>query len=88
MTLVTVPTVNRELGGTTGFGVDKHLKIDKPLSSVYLSTESCPIKVANTASSNNIRANDIAIETVKTGKVTAVVAVMSIFCKTVQATEH
>ncbi len=51
----------------------------KPLGSVYLSTDSRPIKVANTASSNNIRANKIAIETAKIGKVTVVVAVISIF---------
>jgi hypothetical protein len=46
-----------------------------------LSTDSRPIKVANTAPSNNTRANEITIETEKTGKVTAVVAVMSIFWK-------
>jgi hypothetical protein len=46
-----------------------------------LSTEPCPIKVINTAPSNNMRAGEIANETAKTGKVVAVVAVMSIFCK-------
>jgi hypothetical protein len=46
-----------------------------------LSTEPRPIKVANTAPSETARANEIAIETAKTGKVTAVVAVMSIFSK-------
>ncbi len=46
-----------------------------------MSTEPHPIKVVNTAPSENIRANKIAIETAKTGKVTAVVVVMSIFCK-------
>ncbi len=64
-----------------GFSVDKHFKIEKPLGSVYLSTESRPIKVPNTAPSNITRANEIAIETAKTSKVTAVVAAMSIFCK-------
>ncbi len=60
--------------------MDKHLKIDKLLGSVYLSTDSHPIKVAYTAPSNNMRANEIVIETAKTGKVTEVVEVMSIFC--------
>jgi hypothetical protein len=55
-----------------------------PLGSVYLSTEAHPIKVVNTdtAPSNNMRADEIAIETVKSGKVCAVVVVvLSIFCK-------
>ncbi len=63
------------------FSIDKRLKIDKPLGNVYLSTEARLIKVVDTAPSNNTRAVEIAIETAKTGKVTAVVAVMSIFCK-------
>jgi hypothetical protein len=46
-----------------------------------LSTEPSPIKVANTAPSKTMRADEIAIETAKTGKVTAVVAVMSMFSK-------
>ncbi len=47
-----------------------------------MSTEPRPIKVVNTApsNSNNIRANEIMIETAKTGKVTAVVA-RGAFCK-------
>jgi hypothetical protein len=44
-----------------------------------LSTEAQPIKVTNTAPSETTRVNEIAIKTAKTGKVTAVVAVMSIF---------
>jgi hypothetical protein len=39
------------------------------------------IKVATTAPRDIMRAYEIAIKTAKTGKVTAVVAVMSIFCK-------
>jgi hypothetical protein len=62
-----------------GFSVDKRLKIDKPLCTIYLSTEPCPIKVVDTAPSETTRANEIAIKTAKTSKVTAVVAVMSIF---------
>jgi hypothetical protein len=44
-----------------------------------LSTEPRPIKVANTASSETTRADEIAIKTAKASKWTAVVAVMSIF---------
>ena len=40
-----------------------------------------PIKVANTALSETMKADQIAIKTAKNGKVTAVVTVMSIFCK-------
>jgi hypothetical protein len=64
-----------------GFNVDKHLKLDKPLGTIYSSTEPHLIKVANTALSEITRADEIAIETAKTSKVTAVVAVMSIFSK-------
>jgi hypothetical protein len=67
--------------GNTGFSVDKRLKIDKPLGTAYLSTEPHPIKVFNTAPSDNIRADEIVIETAKTNKVTVVVQVMSIYCK-------
>ncbi len=63
-----------------GFSVDKHLKMDKLFGTVYSSTEPHPIKVAATAPSDNTRADEIAIETAKAGKVTAVVAVMSMFC--------
>ncbi len=55
------------------------LQKDKPLGSIYLFTDSHPIKVAATTPSNNAKAHEIAIETVKTGKVTAVVTVMCIF---------
>ncbi len=67
--------------GDTRSRVDKHLKIDKPLGTAYFSTEHHQIKVTSTAPSDNMRANVIPIETAKTGKVTAVVVVMSIFCK-------
>ncbi len=59
--------------------VNKRLKIDKPLGTIYLSHKPRPIKVADTAPSKTTKANQIVIETAKTGKVTAVVAVMSIF---------
>jgi hypothetical protein len=42
-----------------------------------MSSETCPIKVTN-LDSDNIRANEIAIENSKTGKVTAVVAVINL----------
>jgi hypothetical protein len=44
-----------------------------------LSTGPHQIKVDNTAPSETTRADEVAIETAKTGKVTAMVAVMSIF---------
>ncbi len=46
-----------------------------------MSTEPCPIKVVDTAHSKNLRADEFVIETAKTGKVSAVVALMSIFSK-------
>jgi hypothetical protein len=61
--------------------VDKHLKIDKPLEPIYSPHKLRPIKVVNTALSETTKADEIASETAKTGKVTAVVAVMSIFKK-------
>ncbi len=64
-----------------GFSVDKHLKIDEPLGTIYSSHEPRPNKVANTALSETTKADQIAIQTAKTGKVTAVVAVMSIFSR-------
>ncbi len=53
--------------------------MDKPLEPIYLSHKPRPIKVINTALSKATKADEIAKETAKTGKVTAVVAVMSIF---------
>ncbi len=61
--------------------VDKHLKIDQPLEPIYLSHKPRLIKVVNTALSVATKADEIAKETAKIGKVTAVVAVMSIFKK-------
>jgi hypothetical protein len=62
-----------------GYSLDKRLKLDKPLGTIYLSTEPRLVKVANTAPSETTRAGEVAIETAKTGKVTVVVTVMSIF---------
>ncbi len=74
--LLVIPTVNRKFwSGDTGIRVDKRLKLDKPTGQNYMSSETRPIKVTN-LDSEKIRANEIAIENSKTGKVTAVVAVM------------
>jgi hypothetical protein len=64
-----------------GLDVDKHLKIDEPLGTIYSSHKPRLIKVVDTALSETTKADQIAIETIKTGKVTAVVAVMSIFSR-------
>jgi hypothetical protein len=63
MTPVAILTVNRNLGGCNnrGFSVDKHLKLDKPLGTVYMSTEASPIKVVDTAPSKAMEADKIAI---------------------------
>jgi hypothetical protein len=55
------------------------LKIDEPLVTIYLSHKPRPIKVVDTAPSETRKADEIASKTAKTRKVTAVVAVMSIF---------
>jgi hypothetical protein len=54
--------------GNTEFSVDKRLKIDKPFGTVDLSIEPRPNKVAATAPHDNIWADEIAIETAKTGR--------------------
>jgi hypothetical protein len=46
-----------------------------------LSLKPRPIKVADTALSETTKADEIVIETAKTGKVTVVVTVMSIFSR-------
>ncbi len=61
--------------------VDKHLKIDEPLGTIYSSHKPHPIKVVDTALSETAKADEITIETAKTRKVTAVVTVMIIFKK-------
>jgi hypothetical protein len=64
-----------------GLDVDKHLKIDEPLETIYSSHKPHPIKVVDTALSETTKADKIASKTAKTGKVTAVVVVMSIFSR-------
>ncbi len=73
-TPVTVP-----IYGDTGFSADKRLKIDEPLGTIYSSHKPHPIKDANIALSQTTKTDEIVIKTAKTCKVTAVVAVMSIF---------
>ena len=60
-----------------GLHVDKCLKLDKPLALNLMSTEPRPIKVTNLADVI-ISSTKKAIENTKTGKVTAVAAVMSL----------
>ncbi len=67
--------------GNTGLDVDKRLKIDEPLGTIYLSHKPHLIKVVDTAHSETTKADQIAIETAKTGKVTAVVTVKRIFSR-------
>ncbi len=58
--------------------VDKRLKIDQP-SGIHLeSTDTRPIKATKLAP-DTIRANEIAIENSKTGKVTAIIAILKVF---------
>jgi hypothetical protein len=61
--------------------VDKYLKKDEPLGTIFSSHKPRPIKVVNTPLSETTKADEIASKTAKTGKVTAVVAVMSIFSR-------
>jgi hypothetical protein len=63
---------------STGRPVDKRLKIDQP-SGIHLnSTDTHPIKATKLAL-DTIRANEIAIENSKTGKVTAIIAILKVF---------
>ena len=69
--------------GDTGLGRDKHLKLDKPIGQNLMSTTACPIKVTTIACPDQEGFRDIENTKIfsKTGKVTAVVAVMTIFNK-------
>jgi hypothetical protein len=57
--------------------VDKHLKLEQPTGIDLKYTDTRPIK-ATTLAFDVIRANEIAIENSKTGKVTAVVAILKV----------
>jgi hypothetical protein len=58
--------------------VDKRIKLVQPSGVQLKSTDTRPIKATKLAR-DTIRANKIAIENSKTGKVTAVVAILKIF---------
>jgi hypothetical protein len=58
--------------------VNKHLKLEQPTGIDLKSTDTRPFKVTKLAL-DVIRANEIAIENSKTGKVTAVVAILKVF---------
>jgi hypothetical protein len=57
---------------------DKHIKLVQPSGVQLKSTDTRPIKATKLAL-DTIRANEIAIENSKTGKVTAVVAILKVF---------
>jgi hypothetical protein len=61
-----------------GLQVDKRLQLEQPTGIDLKSTDTCPIKATKLAL-DIIRANEIAIENSKTGKVTAVVAILKVF---------
>ncbi len=58
--------------------VDKHLKLNEPYMSDLQSTQTRPIKVTDPVS-NSTGADVKALENAKTGKITAVVAVMHLY---------
>ena len=59
--------------------VDKHLKLDKPFMYDLNSTKPRSIKVTDQIRISDNKANEKAVESAKTGKVTAVVAVMHLY---------
>jgi len=63
---------------STGSLVDKRIKLEQPSGVQLKSTDTHPIKATKLAL-DTIRANEIAIENSKTGKVTAVVAILKVF---------
>jgi hypothetical protein len=64
-----------------GLSVDKCLQLNRHIGTVYISTDSRLIKVVNTAPRKTMKADDIANETAKTGKVTVDVSVMGFYCR-------
>jgi hypothetical protein len=60
--------------------VDNCLKLDKPFMSDLQSTQPSPVKVTDPVSNRNSTGADVkALENAKTGKLTAVVAVMHLY---------
>ena len=66
------------MSSSTSGPVDKRLKLDQPPGIYLKSTDTRPIKATKLAT-DTIRANEIALENSKTGKVTAVVAILKVF---------
>jgi hypothetical protein len=62
--------------------VDKRLKLDEPFLSDFKSTQPRPIKVMDQIPISSNRADEKTLEIAKTGKVTAVVAVMHLYGNT------
>jgi hypothetical protein len=62
--------------------VDTHLKLDKPFLSDFKSTQPRPTKVMDQHLHSNNRADEKALKIAKTGKVTAVVAIMHLYGNT------
>ena len=75
---IVIPTVIRIGSVSTGKLLDKHLKLEQPIGIHLISTDTYPIKSTKLAL-DTIRANEIAIENSKTGKVTAVVTMLKVF---------
>ncbi len=69
--------------GDMGLGRDKRLKLNEPIGQNLMSTTACPIKVTNTACPDLESSRDMGNtkDFSKTGKITAVVAVMTILSK-------
>ena len=77
---IVISTVTMKEYGSTGNRdpADKRLKLEQPNGIHLISTDTRPIKATKLAP-ETIRANEIAIENSKTGKVTAVVAMLKVF---------
>ncbi len=63
---------------STGGLVDKRIKLEQPSGVQLKSTDTHPIKATKLAL-DTIGANEIAIENSKTGKVTAILAILNVF---------
>ena len=73
--------------GDTGLSRDKRLKLDKPNGVNLASTDTRPIKVTKLAQNDTevFRDGELTKSRENTGKVTAVVAVMTVFCKKIKS---
>ncbi len=73
--------------GDTGLSRDKRLKLDKPNGINLLSTDTRPIKVTKLVHNVPEGSRDNKIDKIRqnTGKVTAIVAVMTVSCKKIKS---